>query len=53
MSELLLQELQTLARVNLNDHFIYQIGQPQSEALFTFSVNLLGGSWSSQPDPSI
>ena len=29
MSELILQELQTLARINLNDHFIYQIGQPQ------------------------
>ncbi len=31
ISELILQELQTLARVNLNDHFIYQIGQPQSD----------------------
>ena len=31
MSELIMQELQTLARVNLNDHFIYQIGQPQSD----------------------
>ena len=31
MSELLLQELQTLARINLNDHFNYQIGQPQSD----------------------
>lgn len=31
MSELILQDLQTLARVNLNDHFIYQIGQPQSD----------------------
>src|SRR5471030_1970506 len=31
MSELILQELQILARVNLNDHFIYQIGQPQSD----------------------
>jgi hypothetical protein len=31
MTELILQELQTLARVNLNDHFIYQIGQPQSD----------------------
>ena len=31
MSELILQELQMLARINLNDHFIYQIGQPQSE----------------------
>ena len=31
MSEMLLQELQTLARANLNDHFIYQIGQPQSD----------------------
>ncbi|MES2273778.1 MAG: nucleotidyl transferase AbiEii/AbiGii toxin family protein [Chlamydiota bacterium] len=31
ISELILQELQLLARVNLNDHFIYQIGQPQSD----------------------
>ncbi len=31
MSELILQDLQTLARVNLNDHFIYQIGQPQRD----------------------
>ncbi len=31
MSELILQELQILARVNLNDHFTYQIGQPQSD----------------------
>lgn len=31
MSELILQELQTLARINLNDHFTYQIGQPQSD----------------------
>lgn len=31
MSELILQELQVLARLNLNDHFIYQIGQPQSD----------------------
>lgn len=31
MSELLLQELQTVARVNLNDYFVYQIGQPQSD----------------------
>src|SRR5271169_4561922 len=28
--QLILQELQALARINLNDHFIYQIGQPQS-----------------------
>lgn len=31
MSELILQELQTLARIDLNDHFIYQIGQPLSD----------------------
>src|ERR1700722_3299474 len=31
MSALILQELQTLARINLNDHFIYQIGQPQRD----------------------
>jgi hypothetical protein len=31
MSELILYELQMLARVNLNDHFIYQIGQPQRD----------------------
>jgi predicted nucleotidyltransferase component of viral defense system len=31
MSELILQELQTLARINLNDYFIYQIGQSQSD----------------------
>jgi predicted nucleotidyltransferase component of viral defense system len=31
MSEFLLQELQTLARVNLNDHFMYQIGRPQGD----------------------
>jgi len=31
MSDLILQELQMLARVDLNDHFIYQIGQPQSD----------------------
>ena len=31
MGELMLHELQTLARINLNDHFIYQIGQPQSD----------------------
>lgn len=31
MGELILQELQKLARVNLNDHFIYQIGQPQRD----------------------
>ncbi len=29
MIAMLLHELQTLARVNLNDHFFYQIGQPQ------------------------
>lgn len=31
MNELILQELQILARIDLNDHFIYQIGQPQSD----------------------
>ena len=31
LSDLILQELQMLARVNLNDHFIYQIGQPQRD----------------------
>lgn len=31
MSELILQELQRFARVNLNDYFTYQIGQPQSD----------------------
>ncbi len=31
MSDWILQELQILARVNLNDHFIYQIGQPQTD----------------------
>jgi hypothetical protein len=31
MSELILQELQTLARVDLYDHFIYRIGQAQSD----------------------
>ena len=31
MSELILQELQTLARIDLNDHFTYRIGQPQSD----------------------
>jgi hypothetical protein len=31
MDELMLNELQTLARVNLNDHFIYQIGRPQRD----------------------
>jgi predicted nucleotidyltransferase component of viral defense system len=31
VSELILQELQTSARVNLNDHFIYRIGQPQRD----------------------
>ncbi len=31
MSELILQELQILANINLNDHFTYQIGQPQSD----------------------
>lgn len=31
MTELILQELQTVARINLNDHFTYQIGQPQSD----------------------
>ncbi len=29
MSELILQELQTFAQINLNDHFIYRIGLPQ------------------------
>lgn len=28
MSQLIWQELQTFARVNLHDHFIYQIGEP-------------------------
>ncbi len=31
LSELILQELQTLARIDLNDFFTYQIGQPQSD----------------------
>jgi predicted nucleotidyltransferase component of viral defense system len=31
MAELILQELQTLARIKLNDHFVYQIGPPQSD----------------------
>ena len=31
MSELILQELQTVAYIDLNDHFIYRIGQPQSD----------------------
>lgn len=31
MGELILQELQILARLNLNDHFTYRIGQPQSD----------------------
>jgi predicted nucleotidyltransferase component of viral defense system len=31
VNELILQELQTLARFNLNDHFIYQIGLSQSD----------------------
>lgn len=31
MSELILQELQTLARIDLYDHFVYRIGQPQSD----------------------
>src|SRR5579872_5253542 len=31
VNEVILQELQTLARVNLNDHFIYQISLPQSD----------------------
>lgn len=31
VNELILQELQTLARINLNDHFIYQIGLPQND----------------------
>ncbi len=30
-SELILQELQALARINLNDYFSYQIGQPQRD----------------------
>ncbi len=29
ISELIMQELQALAKINLDDHFIYQIGQPQ------------------------
>lgn len=29
MSELILQKLQTLARINLDDYFVFQIGQPQ------------------------
>lgn len=31
IGDLILQELQTLVRINLNDHFIFQIGQPQSD----------------------
>lgn len=31
MSDLILQDLQTLARINLNDYFIFRIGQPQSD----------------------
>ncbi len=31
MAELALQDLQILARIDLNDHFVYQIGQPQSD----------------------
>lgn len=31
ISELIQQELQALARINLNDHFIYHIGQPKSD----------------------
>ncbi len=31
ITELILQKLQSLARINLNDHFIYQIGQPQND----------------------
>jgi hypothetical protein len=31
VNEIILQELQTLARINLNDHFVYQIGLPQSD----------------------
>jgi predicted nucleotidyltransferase component of viral defense system len=31
MSERILQELQTLARLDLNDHFVYQIGQPRRD----------------------
>lgn len=29
LSDLILQELQVLARINLNDHFNYLIGQPR------------------------
>ncbi len=31
MNELILQELQTLARLDINDHFTYRIGQPQRD----------------------
>lgn len=31
MTELISQELQELARIDLNDNFIFQIGQPQSD----------------------
>ncbi len=31
VSELILQELILLTRIDLNDYFIYQIGQPQSD----------------------
>ncbi len=31
MNELILQELQILARINLNDHFVYQIGPSQND----------------------
>jgi predicted nucleotidyltransferase component of viral defense system len=31
ISEMILQELQTLSRIDLNDYFLYQIGQPQSD----------------------
>ena len=30
-SELIFQELQALARINLDDHFLFRIGQPQDE----------------------
>ena len=31
MSELILRGLQTLARIDLDDHFLYRIGQPQRD----------------------
>jgi len=31
MSALILQELQTIARIDLHDHFVYRIGMPESD----------------------